>query len=634
LRPTRLAAVLALAASLTAPAAARERSEIPDAYKWNLDELYPSEAAWEEARAALAARLPRLAVHRGHLGDSAAALLAALELKGAIELDLTRLSTFAMARSDEDTRAARPRELRQGAQKLAVDYTAASSWIQPELLALDPAKVSGFLAQEPRLGTWRFFIEDVLRAKPHTLDSAAEELLAEAGNVTGAGQAAYGILKDADLPYPTVQFSTGEARLDPATFALYRASPVKADRDLAFEKFFGAIKGFERTFGTTLDAASKAHLFAAKARHFPDTLSASLFRANVPTSVYTQLVADVRRSLPTFHRYLRLRQRMLGVERLRYQDLYAPMVGEVDLHFGPDEARSITLDAFAPLGKPYVAALRKGYESRWTDFLPSTGKRAGAYSTSVYGVHPYQLLNFNGKYDDLSTLAHESGHSMHYYLAFGKQPFATADYPTFVAEVASTLNENLLLHHMLGKARKGAEGDPTRLALLGNYLDNMRATLFRQTSFAEFELEVHRRVERGEPVTGEALSKLYLRLVRDYYGHDAGVCLVDDLIGVEWAYVPHFYYDYYVFQYATSLVASTSIAKAMREEQRVSQGTRVRDGYLAMLAAGGSKYPVELLKEAGVDMTTSRPFDAAIAEMNGIMDEMERILVRQAKPRR
>jgi len=629
--PGRLAACLALATLLSAPAAAKERSEIPDAYKWNLDDLYPSEAAWEQARADVAARLPKLAAHRGRLGDSPAALLAALQLKSAIELDLTRLYVYASARSDEDTRAARPRELRQAAQRLAVELSSATSWLQPELLALDPARVSGFLAKEPKLAPWRFFLEDTLRAKPHTLDAAGEELLAEAGNLTGAGAAAYGILKDADLPYPTVKFSTGEARLDPAAFTLYRAAPLQADRDLAFGKFFGAIKGYERTFGTTLDAQLKAHLFAAKARRFPDTLSASLFRANVPTAVYTQLIADVRRSLPTFHRYLKLRQRMLGLERLRYQDLYVPMVGQVNLTFGPEEARQLTLDAFAPLGKTYVEALRKGYESRWTDFLPSTGKRAGAYSTGVYGVHPYQLLNFNGQYDDLSTLAHESGHSMHTWLAYQRQPFETAEYPIFVAEVASTLNENLLLHHMLGKARKGPEGDATRLALLGNYLDNLRATLFRQTSFAEFELEVHRRVEQGKPVTGEALSALYLKLVREYYGHDAGVCQVDDLVGIEWAYVPHFYYDYYVFQYATSLVASTAIAKAMREDGKTG---KVRDGYLAMLAAGGSKYPVDLLKEAGVDMTTSKPFDAAIAEMNGIMDEMERLLARQPKAKR
>jgi oligoendopeptidase F len=490
--------------------------------------------------------------------------------------------------------------------------------------------VTGFLKEEPRLAPWRFYLEDVARWRPHTRSAGEEEILAEAGNLSGAGAAAYGILKDADLPWPTVKFSTGEARLDPASYTFFRASTVRADRELAFKEFFGAFKTYERTFGATLDAHLKAHVFAAKARKFPDTLSAALFDANLPTAVYTQLVSDVRRNLPALHRYLKLRQRMLGVAQLRYQDLYAPTVGSVDLKFEPEEARRVTLEAFAPLGKDYVAALAKGYQSRWTDFLPSTGKRPGAYSTGVYGVHPYQLLNFNGKYDDLSTLAHESGHSMHTYLAFQKQPFQTADYPTFVAEVASTLNENLLLHHMLRQAKD----DDTRLALLGNALDGLRTTLFRQASFAEFELEAHRRVERGEPITGEALTALYLKLVRDYYGHDAGVTQVDDLIGVEWAFIPHFYRQYYVFQYSTSLVASTSIAKALREEAKAGKSTRLRDGYLAMLAAGGSRYPIELLKEAGVDMTTSRPFDAAIAEMNGIMDEMEKILARQEKAKK
>jgi oligoendopeptidase F len=626
----RLTAVL-LAAALAAPAAAKERSEIPDAYKWNLDELYPSEAAWEQARAATERRLAGLKQHQGHLGDSPAALLAALQLKSAIELDLLRLYVYAQSRNDEDTRVAGPRELVQGVQKLSVDATSAMAWMQPELLALDPAKVTGLLAQEPRLAPWRFWLEDILRARSHTRSASEEQLLAEAGNLTNTGQSTYLILKDADLPYPRVKLSTGEeVRLDVAGFSLQRTSTVRADRELVFEKFFGALKGYERTIGTTMDAQLKGHLFVAKARNFPDALSAALFQSNIPTAVYTQLVRDVRRSLPALHRYLKLRQRMLGVEQLRYQDLWAPMVGGVALKFDPAEARRITLEAFAPLGKDYVAALEKGYQAGWTDFLPSTGKRAGAYSTGVYGVHPYQLLNYNGQYDDLSTLAHESGHSMHTWLAYQKQPFQTAEYPTFVAEVASTFNENLLLHHMLGKAKD----DPTRLALLGNYLDNLRLTLFRQASFAEFELEAHRKLERGEPITGEALSKVYLKLVRDYYGHDAGVCQVDELIGVEWAYVLHFHvYNYYVYQYATSVVASTSLAKAMREDLEAGR-TRARDGYLAMLAAGGSKFPIDLLKEAGVDMTTSKPFEAAIAEMNGIMDEMEKILARQEKAKK
>jgi oligoendopeptidase F len=315
---------------------------------------------------------------------------------------------------------------------------------------------------------------------------------------------------------------------------------------------------------------------------------------------------------------------MLGLEQLRYEDLYVPLVAGVDATYTPEEAMQLTLEAFAPLGKEYVAALKGGYESRWNDFLPSTGKRSGAYSTGVYGVHPYQLLNFNGKYDDMSTLAHESGHSMHTLLASRAQPYATADYAIFVAEVASTLNENLLLHHQLSKATD----DSSRLFLLGSWLDSLRATLFRQTLFAEFELAIHEMAERGETLTGENLSALYLRLSREYHGHDAKVCLVDDLVAAEWSYIPHFYYDFYVYQYATSLVASTSIARAIREEAK--QGvTKARDAYLAMLKAGGSKYPVELLRDAGVDVLTSAPFDAAMKEMNATMDEIEAILARR-----
>jgi oligoendopeptidase F len=626
---THRAAALLLVLAL--PAAARERSEIPEAYRWKLEDIFPSEAAFEATRAAAAARLPALQAHRGHLGDSAGALLAALDAVSAVQADVAKLVTYSSSRADEDTRLARPRELRQAAQQLAVDLGAATAWVRPELLSLDPARIQGFLAQEPKLAPHRFYLEDTLRWKAHTLSAAEEQVAAEAGNLTDGGQTTFGILRDADFPYPTVKFSTGKpVRLDPSAFMLHRASPVRRDRELAFEKFFGAIQAFERTFGTTLQAQVKGHLFDAKVHKFDGALEAALYNSAIPTAIYTQLIADVRRSLPTLHRYLALRKRMLGVDKLRYQDLYAPLVGKVNLRFEPEQARDLTLEALAPLGAPYVAALRQGFQDRWTDYLPSTGKRGGAYSTDgVYGVHPFQLLNFNGEYDDLSTLAHESGHSMHTWLAMKRQPFQTYAYSIFVAEVASTLNENLLLHSMLGKAKD----DATRLALLGNHLDTMRTTLFRQTLFAEFELEVHKRAETGQPLTGEALTALYLRILRDYYGHAAGVCQVDDLMGAEWAFVPHFYYDFYVYQYATSLVASTAIAKAIRDEGARGQ-TGARDRYLEMLAAGGSKYPIDLLRDAGVDMTTSRPFDAAIAEMNATLDEMERLLAKSPPARK
>jgi len=624
---TRNLATALLLLVLPVHALPRERTEIPEKYRWDLSAIFPSDDAWEAARADLAKRVPSLESHRGKLGESAAALRAALDAIYGAQRELERLTVYATSRSDEDLRAGRPREMKAAAERLAVDLEAATSWFRPELLALPEAKVRGLLGQDPGLAQYRFPIDDVLRWKPYTRSAGEEKILAQAGNLTAAGYSVDSVLANADLPYPEVKLSTGETvRMDPAAFTLHRASRVVADRDAAFSAFFGALKGFERTFGATLDQQTKAHVFTQQARGFGSTLESALFRDAIPPTVYRQLVADVRRSLPTFHRYLALRKRMLGVQKLRYQDLYVPMVEKVDLRFEPEQARAITLAAVAPLGKEYVDGLRAGMDSRWTDFLPSQGKRSGAYSTGVYGVHPIQLLNFNGLYDDLSTLAHEAGHSMHTWLAMRSQPFPTYDYPIFVAEVASTLNENLLLHHMLAQTRD----DPTRLFLLGSYLDGLRGTLFRQTQFAEFELAIHEKAEKGEPLTGETLSDLYLKIVREYYGHDQGVTEVPDLVAIEWAYITHFYYDFYVYQYATSLVASSSIARAMRDDAKAGK-TAARDRYLAMLRAGGSRFPIDLLREAGVDMTTSKPFDAAMAEMNATMDEMERILARQGK---
>jgi oligoendopeptidase F len=628
---SRLVSIAAAAALASAPAVARERSEIPEKYRWNLADLYPSDAAWKAARDDLARRLPELSRARGKLGDSAESLRGALDAVFGANRELERLSVYASARADEDTRVASTRELRQSARQLSVELDSATSWLRPELVALDPAKVRTFLSRDPKLAEYRFFVEDALRWKPHTLGPGEERIVAEAGSLTGAGGEISGVLRDADVPWPTVKLSTGEeARLDPSGYALHRASVAKEDRDRVFDAFFGALRGYQRTLGAALYATVRSSAFDKAARGFGSDLEASLFRDAIPPAVYRQLVSDVRRSLPTFHRYLALRRRMLGLERLRYQDLYVPIVPSADLRFQPEEARALVLAAVAPLGPEYQAILKEGFESGWTDYLPSTGKRAGAYSTGVWGVHPYQLLNFNGRYEDLSTLAHESGHSIHTHLANAAQPYATHDYALFVAEVASTLNENLLVHHMLGKARD----DAARLFLLGSYLDGLRGTLFRQTQFADFELAFHEQAERGETLTGENLSELYLRTARAYYGHDAGVCEVPDLVAVEWAFIPHFHRPFYVYQYATSIVAATSLAKAIRDEgARKRGGTKARDAYLAMLRKGGSEYPIDLLREAGVDMTTSRPFDAAMAEMNGVMDEMEKILARREKAR-
>ena len=628
IRASRLA-LLAAALAAAIPAGAKERSEIPERYKWKLSDLYPSDDAWRTARDDLAKRIAGLAAYKGKLGESAEGLRRALDAAFGVRRDLEKLVAYASARADEDTRVAASGEMRQSAEQLAVEYTSATSWVRPELLGLDPARIRGFLAQDKGLAQYRFYLEDVLRWRPHTLGAGEERIAAEAGDLEGVGGEVFTLLENADLPWPTVKLSSGqEVRLDSQGYSFARASRPAEDRERVFAAFFGAVKAYERTIGATLYGTVRGHVFEKKIRSFGSSLEAATFPDNIPTSVYRQLLADVGRSLPTFHRYLALRKRMLGVERLRYQDLYVPLVGNVDLKFTPDEARAIVLAALAPLGKDYAATLGKGFESGWTDYLPTTGKQSGAYSinTGVYGVHPFQLLNFNGLYEDLSALAHESGHSMHTFLADAAQPYATHEYPIFVAEVASTLNENLLLHYMLGRAKD----DATRLALLGNYLDGMRGTLFRQTQFAEFELAMHEKAEKGETLTGENLSALYLDITRKYYGHDKGVCEVPDLIASEWGFILHFHRDFYVYQYATSYIASTSISRAIREEAKHGK-TKARDAYLAMLRSGGSRYPIDLLREAGVDMTTSAPFDAAMAEMNGIIDEMEAILARQQK---
>jgi oligoendopeptidase F len=619
-RLARLLAVLLGLCLLATGAFAKERSQVDPKYKWNLADLFPSEVAWQAAKTRLATRLPVLESHRGHLGTSADSLYRALSDQMDFSRDLARLATYASQLSDEDARISSHREMNDEAQQLGVKYGTAISWMRPEILAVGADKVKAFIAQNARLVPYKPYLDDILRYAPHTLDAAGEKIVAQAGNLEGAGYDLRDVFNNAELPWPTVTLPGGKrVRLDDAAYTEWRASPSRAVRDSVFHAFFRAHKKFEGTYGTALSAGLKAHVFDKDVHHFDSCLEDALFGNNIPPRVYTQLLDDVHANLPTLHRYLKLRRRMMGLQQLRYEDLYAPLVASADLRYTPEQAMDIVLDAVKPLGQAYVDTLRHGFASGWIDWFPTTGKRSGAYSTGAYDVHPYQLQNFTGLYDEVSTVAHESGHSMHTFLADRHQPYVTHDYATFVAEVASTLNENLLLHRMLDHTKDKA----TRLFLLGSYLENLRTTLFRQTMFAEFELAIHEKAEKGEALSGEAMSKLYLDIVRRYYGHDAGVCKVNELYGVEWSYIPHFFYDFYVFQYATSMVASTALANGIRAD---GAGTAHRDAYLHMLESGSSKYPIDLLKDAGVDMTTPAPFAAAMTEMNAVMDQIEKLL--------
>jgi len=622
-------AVAALLAALLAPQLpAAERSEIPDQYKWNLTDLYPDEAAWIAAKQDLATAIPKLGQWQGRLGESAATLLAAMSEWDATSIKADRLYVYAFLQYDQDRRVSRSQQMKQEATRVTTDLSTATAFIKPEVLAIGRAKIDRFLAEEPRLGPYRVFFDETFRAGPHTLSEDQEKIVARTGLMSGTGQAVYSAFTGAEMPFPQVTLSNGEkVRIDGAGYIKYRSSPVKADRDAVFKAFFTSYGEFGSTLSTTLNAHVNSLVFERDVRKFPSTLEAALFPGNIPTSVYTQLIADVHANLPTLHRYLRLRQKIMGLPQLGYEDLYAPIVASVDLKFTPEQAKRLTLDSFAPLGEEYVGTLRKGYDSGWVDFLPNTGKDSGAYSYGVYGVHPYQLMNFNGSWQEVSALAHESGHSMHAWLAAQNQPYRTSDSTIFVAEVASTLNESLLFHHVLDQT----QDDDTRIFLLANYLETMRQTLFRQTMFAEFELMINQAVERGEPLTKESLDALYLKLLRQYYGAEQGVVKVADLYATEWAYVPHFYRNFYVYQYATSMIGGMTLAENIIGKEAVASGSAAkgRDAYLKLLSSGSSQYPIDLLKEAGVDMTTSKPFEAAMREMNRIMDEIEQIYSRR-----
>jgi oligoendopeptidase F len=625
----RLIGVVAAAAlTLSVAAQQRDRSTIPEKYTWNLADIYPSDAAWRQAKDKAAGEISGLQQFKGKLGSSPRALADALERMSALDKEISREYVYAMMLADQDTRDSAHQGMRQDMVRLAADFSAQESFIEPEILRLPKGTVDKFIAGEPRLKVYTFYLHDIVRRGAHTLSEAEEKLLADAGPLSTSPSEIYNILSNADFPYPTVKLSDGkDVKLDQAAFADLRALPNRADRELVMSAFFKALGGFNRTFGTTINGEVQKVWFLAKERKYGSSVEMALDAANIPVSVYTRLIDGVNRNLSTFHRYLKLRKRMLGVAELHYYDLYAPLVGSVNLEYTPEEAQARVLEAVAPLGPEYAATVKKAFGERWIDLLPAAGKRSGAYSDGgAYDVHPYMLINYSGKYTDVSTIAHEMGHTMQSHFSNKTQPYPLAGYPIFVAEVASTFNENLLIDNMLDTIK-----DPdTRLTLLGSYLENIKGTVFRQAQFAEFELRMHEMSQKGEAITGDAMSKLYFDITKRYYGQDQGVTIVDDYVANEWSYVPHFYRDFYVYQYATSFTASLALAEKVR-----AGDPDARRRYLTFLSAGGSKYPIDLLKDAGVDMTTDEPLNLTVAAMNRVMDEMDAILAtRPAQPAR
>ncbi|MCB2021301.1 MAG: oligoendopeptidase F [Burkholderiaceae bacterium] len=589
--------------------------------RWNLADLYASQAAWDADAAKLESQLPLLAACKGELAKNAARLRECLDLRADMAKRSGRLYVFASEQQAQDMGVAANEATVQRIDVLYNRFGETASFFEPEILAIGPARIAEFVAADPGLKIHRFPLEQTLRAAPHTLDAAGEAIVAQFGQMNDGGQTAYALLANADMPWPKVKLASGgEVTLDQTGYEKYRELPDRADRERVMDAFFGTWKTYERTAGALLLSQLKQDKTYAAVRKYPDSISRALDGDNMPVAVIDTLIAQTNANLPTLHRYFKLRAKLLGVEQMSYFDVYPPLVGG-DYRFPLAQGKTLTLEAVAPLGADYVATLGKAFDARWMDAYPRPRKLSGAHMAGyAYDVHPYVLMNYTDDYQSLTTLAHEWGHAMHSVLANRAQPFVTADYATFVSEIASTFNEELLLARML----KTAKTDDERLFYLGNALEGLRATFFRQAMFAEFERQIHARVDKGEPLTGEDMTAAYCELLKRHHGSAEGVVAIKPEYCVEWAYIPHFYNPFYVYQYATSIAASSLFAKQVEAGDK---GALQR--YLALLSAGGSGYPYELVKAAGVDLATAAPYEALFARMNHIMDEIEAILARR-----
>jgi len=591
-----------------------DRSEVPETCKWRIADIFPSETAWREGFAevrALAETLDAMArdwtASPGAMGDF-------MERLEQVNRLASRLAHFASLQGDMDLGDNRYQAMKGEVQSFMVGLGAKLAFMDPAILELGEARVESFIQADARLAPHRVGFLKVLRMKAHILPEGEARVVATAGLFAHAPSSAAGMLTDLDLPRPEVTLSTGEqVLLSTANYQKHRAAQIPADRQLVMETYWTGQKRYENTLATLLDAGIKQDLFHARVHHYGSCLEAALYPDAVEPAVYRNLVATVRANLAPLHRLLRLRQKMLGLPELRYADLYASAVSTVTRTYPYDEARDLVLRATGPLGAPYTRVLERAFGDGWIDVYPNRGKQSGAYSSGVHGVHPFVKMNYDGTFHNVSTLAHELGHAMHSYLSEQAQPYPTADYPIFLAEIASTFNENLLMHTLLETER-----DRTlKLFLLDNYLETLRGTLFRQTLFADFELAMHERVEQGQSLTPDWLNATYLELTRLYYGHELGVVRVDDYIQSEWSGIPHFYYDFYVYQYATGIVASMALAEA------VLAGGDARERYLGFLGSGSSRFPLDTLKAAGVDLTTPQPVAAALKAFDRLVGQME-----------
>ena len=591
-----------------------ERSEVEEQYKWAIHDIYASDELWEADLQKAKELLPVYAGYAGKLGSSAQTLLEFMTMEEQVEVTASDLANYAMRRSDEDARVSKYQAMVGRLMSTYVELGAASSFSTPEIMAIDDETMEKFYAECPALERYRRALTDIRRRRAHVLSPAEEKLLAAAGEMANAPDTIYGMFNDADVTFPDCVDSEGNKHpLSQGTYISYMESSDRVLRKSAFENLYHTYGSYKNTIAAVLSAQVKQLQFFAQARKYNSSLEASLDRTNVPVEVYTNLIEAVHKNMDKMHRYVRLRKKLLGVDELHMYDLYTPLLEGLDKKATIEEAKQTVYEACAPLGEDYRAILKQGFENRWIDVYENAGKRSGAYSAGAR-VHPFVLLNYTGTLDSQFTLAHEMGHALHSYLSNKTQNPVDADYVIFVAEVASTCNEALLMEHLLAKTTDKKE----RAYLINHFLEQFRTTLYRQTMFAEFEMNIGKLAQEGTSLTPDVLNAEYRRLNRLYFGEDI---VLDDEIDSEWMRIPHFYYNYYVFQYATGYAAAIALSRRILREGE----SAVKD-YIGFLSGGCSKSPIDLLKGAGVDMSTTAPVEEALKLFDELIDEMEQLM--------
>jgi len=588
------------------------RSEIEHAYKWRLEDLYSDDAAWERDFECLDGLLKAVKKYEGKLGDSAEALLLALQARDELMQTVERIYAYARMRKDEDNSNPTYQALTDRAQNMAVKAESAVSYLVPEILGIPENRIKGYLQESRELQVYRHHLDDILRYKPHTLPPEEERLLAEAGEIAAAPANIFTMINDADISFPTVRDENGqEIELTKGRYIKFLRSSDRRLRREAFEKLYDTYAAQKNTLATTLVSSLKKDAFFARAHKYDSAQEQALFTDNVSETVYDNLIASVRDHLDLMYRYIELRKRMLGLDELHMYDLYAPLVPDANMEFTYEDALDYVRNGLQPLGEEYLSILDTGFKSSWIDVYESKGKTSGAYSWGAYGCHPFVLLNFQGDVNDVFTIAHEMGHALHSYHSQAAQPYVYAGYSIFVAEVASTVNENLLMTHLLDTIDDRMQ----RIYLLNHYLEEFRSTIYRQTMFAEFEKIVHEKIDAGQPLTAGDLCDIYYKLNKEYFG--PGV-VVDDRIAMEWARIPHFYRAFYVYKYATGFSAAVALS-----EKILAEGEPAVKAYINFLSSGSSDYPVNQLRVAGVDMSKREPIDKALSVFHGVLDEIQ-----------